>query len=134
MLRFYDEVIYLPPDLAVTFAACQNFEADVRKKVVSGYDQWDFYMENYLKEAGELLREDKQNFFPEFEDHPHIRIASSGMIDYVSDRAKNLLTLFRKFYKNYGRKAAVRPDPKLLITNGRIETQLCAMIRNLDFH
>lgn len=131
-IQLYAPVVALPYDLAVMYAAEQNFSSDVRRKIVSGEDRWEYLKASYIEEAEELLQEDLQNYHPEFDDLPHIRIANIGKQFHQTRRSCVLLRLIDYYYKHQHLLKLVKPSPHEMVTVAQIENHLAALQRKVS--
>lgn len=81
-------VLLLPIDLAIIAAAEQNFERDVRMRLV-GEKQWDQEKETYLSEAKSIILEHSGNHYPDYFDHQHIKVKGDVDISLSTKRARD---------------------------------------------
>lgn len=68
--------IYLPFEEAVEAAARQNFERDKRVRFSGGgqVKQWEEEAEIYREESRFLMEDSGENYFPDYQDHKHIKV------------------------------------------------------------
>lgn len=116
-----DNIIRLPIDLAVVYAAEQNFHHDVKIGTVRA-TQWEHHQADYLREVIELFTEQPCNYAPR-DDSPWIHIQEdkhTPRIDTV--RSNQLVSIFDLYYDSSLRKQyrIKRPDPRTFVDSNTI--------------
>lgn len=119
-MRDLTNVITLPIDLAVPFAAEQNFYQDARRRIIT-LDRWEYEKGSYLEEASQLLASDKVNYFPEDDVPPLIRVSRQGPHALVTSRSEILLECFNLWYSHRHKVFLQKPDPLIHRDNKTIE-------------
>lgn len=104
--------VSLPIDLAIVYAAEQNFAMDLVRRIVKSPECWEYDYGSYISEAFDILSEDRQNYLPHDETLPLIRLKGAISRTLIeTDRANLLLDTFHCYYRNIDNKWAVKPDP-----------------------
>jgi len=126
--------VKLPLDLAIVYAAEQNFTMDLMRNLISGPERWEYEYQSYVQEAYELLVEDKQNYLPHDERYPLIRVLDPIGVqpDVESERAIQLLEIFHCYYRNSNQTWAIRPDANYIKDAKTIGSYLAFLTDNLE--
>lgn len=90
-------VLSLPVDLAFIAAAEQNFDRDVRMRLV-GEKQWEQEKETYLLDAGAIVKANKENHQPDFFDHQYIKVRGDVEATLHTERARQFLAGIDMWY------------------------------------
>jgi hypothetical protein len=125
--------VILPLDLAIIYAAEQNFSMDMQRNLVSGPERWQYDYKGYLQEAYELLVKDRQNYLPYDESYPLIKLCEPiGKQEVETERCLNLLQIFHCYYRNSERVWAIRPEPTVIKDASTINSYLEFMTEHFD--
>jgi hypothetical protein len=127
-------VVKLPWDILIAYAAEQNFMTAVRRGEVKSLKRWVYEKESFIEEAATIVSESGANYIPVYKDMPHLRLAeqvSSTPEETSSSRA--LVELFDLFY-GQSRPICVRPDPTKLNSFRTISNYRAEMMRRIELH
>lgn len=109
--------LVLPPDLAYLAAADQNFDRDIRKKLVAE-KQWQEEKEVYLQEAFISMQVNGRNYPPYFKDHEQIEVSPVERKRTYSTRASMFMKALDDWYDRQAlaialglRNEVLRPSP-----------------------
>lgn len=129
-----NNVVKLPWDILIAYAAEQNFMTAVRRGEVKSTKRWAYEKGSFIEEAATVVSEIGSNYTPLFKDMPHLRLAeqvSTAPEETASTRA--LVQLFDLFYGQEGA-ICVRPDPTKLNSYRSINNYRAEMMRKIELH
>lgn len=134
-VRLYSDasnIVKLPFDIALPYAAEQNFHSDLRRGIIKSGDCWDNEEQEYAREAARILLEDGQNYIPTYEDMPWIVVSKISTAPFkTSERQTELIYMLGYHYVN---PRFNRPDPTKHNDHRSILRYRVELARRFEFH
>lgn len=90
--------LVLPPDLAYLAAADQNFDRDIRQRLIHE-KSWHKERDVYVQEAFIEMQAKGQNYPPYFDDHEHIQVSPLVRCITHTSRSRAFLKALDSWYE-----------------------------------
>ena len=121
----FERVVKLPLDLAILYAAVQNFRLDLVKGFYTGIGQWHYHCVSYIQEASELLGETGANHFPGDNGLPWIQVMQEhGTRPPLSKQVTALKRVFDEIFRDgqeWALDGSAYPTPSNCVTSAQIQ-------------